>query len=261
MHSYCLVAKLHPTLMWPHELSPTRLLCPWNSPGKNTGVDCPFVLQRIFTTQAWRQVSCIGRQVLYCWATREAQPSDIAVLLLCTRKLRLREAVDSAPAIWYSNPGNVLTQKPVLSSAHQTPFLYPEHWHCLWKSVEIPSAARALCYDKARITAVIVTEQPGYIWQHPMKTRPLKGRLMPSHPFNSDLYLLIQLAFHIPVGKIQPQERERERRMQYLYCCWKFHGLQTTQVGIEFENLSPDFFGGLTNLPKDAVLALHEWFS
>ena len=30
---------------------PTRLLCPWNFPGKNTGVDCHFLLHRIFPTQ------------------------------------------------------------------------------------------------------------------------------------------------------------------------------------------------------------------
>ena len=36
----------------PHELWPTRLLCPWNSPGKNTGVGCHFLLQGIFPTQA-----------------------------------------------------------------------------------------------------------------------------------------------------------------------------------------------------------------
>ena len=30
---------------------PTRLLCPWNSPGKNTAVGCHFLLQGIFPTQ------------------------------------------------------------------------------------------------------------------------------------------------------------------------------------------------------------------
>ena len=30
---------------------PTRLLCPWDSPGKNTGVGCPFLFQGIFLTQ------------------------------------------------------------------------------------------------------------------------------------------------------------------------------------------------------------------
>ena len=28
-----------------------RLLCPWNFPGKNTGVGCHFLLQGIFLTQ------------------------------------------------------------------------------------------------------------------------------------------------------------------------------------------------------------------
>ena len=29
----------------PHRWQPTRLLCPWDSPGKNTGVHCHFFLQ------------------------------------------------------------------------------------------------------------------------------------------------------------------------------------------------------------------------
>ena len=34
--------------LWPYELQPTRLLCPWNSPGKNnTGVGCHSLLQGI----------------------------------------------------------------------------------------------------------------------------------------------------------------------------------------------------------------------
>ena len=32
-------------------MQPSRLLCPWNFPGKNTGVWCHFLLQRIFVTQ------------------------------------------------------------------------------------------------------------------------------------------------------------------------------------------------------------------
>ena len=31
--------------VWPHRQQPTRLLCPWDSPGKNTGVGCHFLLQ------------------------------------------------------------------------------------------------------------------------------------------------------------------------------------------------------------------------
>ena len=35
----------------PHGLQPARLLCPWDSPGKNTGVGCRALLQGIFLTQ------------------------------------------------------------------------------------------------------------------------------------------------------------------------------------------------------------------
>ena len=31
--------------MWPHRRQPTRLPHPWDSPGKNTGVGCHFLLQ------------------------------------------------------------------------------------------------------------------------------------------------------------------------------------------------------------------------
>ena len=37
--------------LWPRGLQPTRLLCPWDSPGKNTGVGYHFPLQGIFPTQ------------------------------------------------------------------------------------------------------------------------------------------------------------------------------------------------------------------
>ena len=32
---------------WPHGLQPTRLLCPWDFPGKSTGVGCHCLLQWI----------------------------------------------------------------------------------------------------------------------------------------------------------------------------------------------------------------------
>ena len=34
-----------PTLLRPHRWQPTRLRRPWDSPGKNTGVGCHFLLQ------------------------------------------------------------------------------------------------------------------------------------------------------------------------------------------------------------------------
>ena len=37
--------------LWLHGLGPTRLLCPWDFPGKNTAVGLHFLLQGTFLTQ------------------------------------------------------------------------------------------------------------------------------------------------------------------------------------------------------------------
>ena len=44
----------------PCGMQPTRLLCPWDSPGKNTGVSCHALPKRIFLTQGlkhWQAAS------------------------------------------------------------------------------------------------------------------------------------------------------------------------------------------------------------
>ena len=65
----CVCAKSLLTLCNPMDcMQPTRLLCPWDSPGKNTGVSCHALLQGIFLTQGLNprlSVSCIGKCVLY----------------------------------------------------------------------------------------------------------------------------------------------------------------------------------------------------
>ena len=49
MCSRCSVGKLRLILCNPRDYS-TRVLCPWEFPGKSTGVVCPFLLQGIFLT-------------------------------------------------------------------------------------------------------------------------------------------------------------------------------------------------------------------
>ena len=48
-----------------HGLQPARLLHPWNFPGKNTGVGCYSLLQRIFMTQELNPGLLNCRQTLY----------------------------------------------------------------------------------------------------------------------------------------------------------------------------------------------------
>ena len=42
---YWYVASVVSDSVWPHRLQPTRFRCPWDSPGKNTGMGCHFLLQ------------------------------------------------------------------------------------------------------------------------------------------------------------------------------------------------------------------------
>ena len=48
----------------PYGLQPARLLCPWDSPGKNIGVCCHALLQGIFPTQGSNPCLLLCRQIL-----------------------------------------------------------------------------------------------------------------------------------------------------------------------------------------------------
>ena len=48
----------------PHKLLPSRPLCVWDFPGRNTGVGCHFLLQRIFPTQGLNLHLLHCRQIL-----------------------------------------------------------------------------------------------------------------------------------------------------------------------------------------------------
>ena len=68
----------------PYGLKPTRLLCPWDSPSKNTGVGC----YDSYRKSSWPRdrtcvscSSCIGRQILYHWATGEALAHALGICL------------------------------------------------------------------------------------------------------------------------------------------------------------------------------------
>ena len=68
----------------PHGLEPTRLLFPWNFPGRTTGVGYHALLQGSFPTQGWNPVSCTGRWTLYHWVAWEATTFWLCVYQLWT---------------------------------------------------------------------------------------------------------------------------------------------------------------------------------
>ena len=70
IYSACLVTSVMSNSLWPHGPWPTRLLRPWDSPGKNTGVGCHFLLQwwlwnsDIPIPWIWLISACLGLECL-----------------------------------------------------------------------------------------------------------------------------------------------------------------------------------------------------
>ena len=71
-------------------LGPHRLLCPWNSPGRNTRVGCHFLLQETFPTQGLNLCLLHCRQILYHLSNQGSviidalNPNDSVHILLTT---------------------------------------------------------------------------------------------------------------------------------------------------------------------------------
>ena len=98
IHTVCVSCSVVSESLQSHGLWPARLLCPWDSPGKNTGVDCHFLLQEIFLTQGSNLGLLHCRQILYCLSYREDAQRSL-LLLIKTIYVYLRSC--SACLCWY----------------------------------------------------------------------------------------------------------------------------------------------------------------
>ena len=74
---FFLVAQSYLTLCDPHRLLPARLLCPWNSPGKNIELGCHSLLQGIFLIQGLNLGLLHCRWILY-WLSHQGNPCDFS---------------------------------------------------------------------------------------------------------------------------------------------------------------------------------------
>ena len=76
----------------PPELQPTRLLCPWNSQGMNTGVGCHSLLQGIFPIQGSNPGLPHCRQILY-QLSHQGSPKENPILHLSPHQNFLRSFI------------------------------------------------------------------------------------------------------------------------------------------------------------------------
>ena len=87
-----------------HGLWPTRLLCPWNSSGKNTGVGNHSLLQGIFLTQGLNLGLLHCSQILYHLSHKALKPTLICFSSpLLTRSFGLCSTYTPTTSTWMSN--------------------------------------------------------------------------------------------------------------------------------------------------------------
>ena len=75
----CLVTSVVSDSLHPYGLQANRLLCPWDSPGKNTGVGCHALLQGIFPTQGPNPDLPHCGQILDCLSHQGSLLKPVAV--------------------------------------------------------------------------------------------------------------------------------------------------------------------------------------
>ena len=157
-----------------HGLQLARLLCPWNSPGKNTGVGCHALLQGIFLTQGSNPDLLHRRQKE--WILGEPAVSAIASLIIMkqevflpkkkkcivysahfpvsVRNARKSSSVTSRPPVWCQLPGH--TVSGVQQSELLSPVLVTWQSSCLLLS---SLAQRHFCWCQQCVVPCLTQTQ------------------------------------------------------------------------------------------------------
>ena len=87
----CMLSRFSPVWLFrPYGLYPARLLCPWDSPGKNTEVGCHTLLQEIFQGTRW------------CWLEIECWDGGKKTQLVDSKEIEISRLVDE---LWWGGEG------------------------------------------------------------------------------------------------------------------------------------------------------------
>ena len=129
----CVSRSVMPDSLRPHGLQPTRLLCPWDFPGKDTEVGCHFLLQGIFPTQGSNPGLLHCRQILYLLSYKGSPLSEFSLV-------QFSSVAQLCPTL--CNPMN--HSRPGLPVRHQLPGVHSNSclsswwWHPAISSSVVP---------------------------------------------------------------------------------------------------------------------------
>ena len=115
----CPCAQLSLTLRNPVDCSPPGSLCPWNLPGKNTGVSCHFLLYGIFLTQGsnlclllllyWQASSLPLSHLGICLPMQEMQFRSLGQEDRLEKEMATYSSILAWEIPWTEEPGGLLS--------------------------------------------------------------------------------------------------------------------------------------------------------
>ena len=121
----------------PHGLQPSRLFCPWDSPGKKLEWVVMPSSRGSFLPRDWTQVSCIAGEFFTVWSTREAGRSlDVYVhLIFTTLKYFYYSSILLMKRLWYREAKYLIQVRSRAGICEQNPFpcshslcISQKHW-------------------------------------------------------------------------------------------------------------------------------------
>ena len=126
-HDLALVSCCHVWLFCNSMDCPARFLCPWDFPGKNTGVSCHTLLQGILPTQGLNPGLLYCRRFFTLWATMEV---PLAVLGKYVLFVDLSTLTDNLELNSWLYDGSCEASKRG-QKKNQSPILWKPYTHCL----------------------------------------------------------------------------------------------------------------------------------
>ena len=116
--------------VWPHRRQPTRLPRPWDSPGKDTGVGCHFLLQCMKV----KSESEVAQSYLTLRDPMDCSPPGSSVHGIFQARVLERGAIAFSRQIYYSKPKLRIFRKQnsILNTWPKTPQVLKLHstWLC-----------------------------------------------------------------------------------------------------------------------------------
>ena len=129
----------------PHRRQPTRLPCPWDSPGKNTGVGCHFLLQCMKV----KSESEVAQSCLTLSNPKDCSPPSSAHGIFQARVLEWGAIAFSSAWKWkvkVKSLSRVRLLETPWTAAYQAPLSMGFSRQEYWSGVPLPSPKRYFSY-------------------------------------------------------------------------------------------------------------------